>query len=168
MEPTRRSTDGRLQGANDMVERMKKVTEEMEAVLKAAARDMKRYYDARHRPPEFRVGDKVWLDTEDLTTERPSKKLDYKRLGPFKILQKVDNLAYKLKLPRLFKIHPVISASCLKPTKSDEWQQPRPRVMLKVHDPETGEMVNRVENARSLFRVSPEDITLIAFCSVPE
>ena len=48
-----------------MVDKMKRVTEEMKAVLNVAVRDMKCYYDAQHRPPEFKVGEEVWLDTED-------------------------------------------------------------------------------------------------------
>jgi hypothetical protein len=111
MEPTRKHSDERLQNANDMVEKMKEVKQETESALRAAADDMKRFYDAKRRPDEFEVGDEVWLNAKDLTTERPSKKLDYKRLGPFPIVRKVSELAYELKLPRSFKIHPVISAS---------------------------------------------------------
>jgi hypothetical protein len=124
IEPTRNHPDSRLQSANDMVKRMKLIKEETEAVLNAAAEDMKRYYDARHRPEEFKPGDEVWLDAKDLTTERPSKKLDYKRLGPFKVLRKVSDLAYELKLPSSFKIHPVISTSRLELAKPDEWHRP--------------------------------------------
>jgi hypothetical protein len=94
-----------------MVERMKRVTAETEAALNAAAEDMKRYYETRHQPHEFQIEDEVWLNAKDLTTEQPSKKLDYKQLSPFKILRKIDDLAYELKLPTSFKIHPVISVS---------------------------------------------------------
>jgi hypothetical protein len=107
-----------------MVEKMKEVKQETESALKAAADDMKRFYDAKRRPDEFEVGDEVWLNAKDLTTERPSKKLDYKRLGPFPIIRKVSELAYELKLPRSFKIHPVISASRLEKVKPDEWNRP--------------------------------------------
>ena len=79
--------------------------------MRTAAEDMKRFYDAGRQPDEFKVGDHVWLDTHNLMTEQPSKKLDYKRLGPFEIIKKIRDLAYKLKLPRTYQIHPVISAS---------------------------------------------------------
>ena len=58
----------------DMVERMKQVKEETEAALKAAAEDMMPYYDARYRAEEFKPGDNVWLNAEELVTERPSTK----------------------------------------------------------------------------------------------
>jgi hypothetical protein len=168
MEPTRQHSNERIQGANEVVERMKRVKEETEAALKAAAEDMKRYYDARHRPEEFKPGDHVWLNAKDLITERPSKKLDHKRLGPFKIIRKISELAYELKLPPSFKIHPVISASRLKHAKPDEWQRPRPCVTLKVRDPYTGAIVDSTENRRSLFKISTTEMEQIHFHSYPE
>ena len=104
------------------------------------------FADARHRPEEFKPGDHVWLNAKDLITERPSKKLDHKRLGPFKIIRKISELTYELKLPPSFKIHPVILASRIECAKPDEWQRPRPRVTLEVRDPYTGAIVNSAEN----------------------
>ncbi|QRW08798.1 Transposon Ty3-G Gag-Pol polyprotein [Ceratobasidium sp. AG-Ba] len=34
---------------------------------------------------EYKIGDKVWLVGQNITTRRPSKKLDNKKLGPFVI-----------------------------------------------------------------------------------
>jgi hypothetical protein len=104
---------------------------EMESVLKAATEDMKRFYNAKIWPSEFRVGDKVWLSAKNLTTEQPSKKLDYKRLGPFNIVQKVNKLAYKLKLLLSLKVHPVVSTSWLEKVKPDKWNHPQPKVALR-------------------------------------
>jgi hypothetical protein len=118
--------------------------------------DMKRSYNARHRPEVFKPDDNVWLSSKDLMTKRPSKKLDYKRLGPLRIIRKVSELAYELKLPQAFKIYPVISASRL---ELDEWQRPRPRVpvakshsRVKIRDPHTGDIIDSVENRRSLLK----------------
>jgi hypothetical protein len=168
MELTRLHSDKKVQGANEMVEKMKRVTAETEVALNAVAEDMKQYYDTRHWPHEFQIGDKVWLNAKDLTTEQPSKKLDYKQLGPFKILRKIDDLAYELKLPALFKIHPVISVSQLEPVKHDEWQRPQPHVTLKVRDPQTKEFINHVETSRSVFRVNDDDLARMWFRLHPE
>ena len=51
---------------------------ETEAALKEAASDMKRFYDRGRRPDDLKIGDKVWLDTRDLHTDHPNKKLNYK------------------------------------------------------------------------------------------
>jgi hypothetical protein len=33
--------------------------------------------------PNIQVGSKVWLDARNIQTFRPTRKLDWKRLGPF-------------------------------------------------------------------------------------
>lgn len=43
------------------------------------------------------------------------KKLDHKRLGPFKIVEKISSHAYKLDLPTSMKIHPTFHISKLTP-----------------------------------------------------
>jgi hypothetical protein len=47
-------------------------------------------------------------------TERPSKKLDLKQVGPFEILQEIGHSAYRLKLPASIKSHPVYHTSLLR------------------------------------------------------
>jgi hypothetical protein len=65
---------------------------------------------------DFELGDLVLLSTENLKTTRPSKKLDFRRAGPFKILSKVGNVSYKLDLPSsMSALHPVFHVSMLEP-----------------------------------------------------
>ena len=45
----------------------------------------------RKASPEYNVGDLVWLSTKNIHTERPSKKLDHKRIGPYKITELVGS-----------------------------------------------------------------------------
>ena len=59
----------------------------------------------RHKP-DFTIGDKVQVITKNQKTEQPSRKLDYKMVGPYKILNKEGNL-YKVKLPDLIKVHSI-------------------------------------------------------------
>jgi len=53
--------------------------------------------------PRFELGNEVWLLSQNLRTERPVQKLDWKRLGRFKVLEKVGSYAYKLDLPQIMK-----------------------------------------------------------------
>jgi hypothetical protein len=77
---------------------------------------MKRYADQnRGEVPEYKVGQKVWIEAEELDLKRPSKKLAEKRLGPYPIVEIVSPNAIKVKLPRSIKIHPVINVSRLRP-----------------------------------------------------
>ena len=55
--------------------------------IKSAQNHQARYYDAKHKRIEFSVGDKVWLSSLNISTQRPSKKLDWKYLGPFMVIE---------------------------------------------------------------------------------
>src|ERR1700753_576965 len=62
------------------------------------------------------VGDRVWLNAKHITTKRPSKKLDHKRLGPFQVSKKISSHAFRLELPHGMRfLHPVFHISLLEP-----------------------------------------------------
>lgn len=67
----------------------------------------------RVAPPEFEVGERVWLLRRHIETMRPSSKLDAKRLGPFEITAKIGDRAFRLHLPGSMKIHNVFHVSLL-------------------------------------------------------
>ena len=82
---------------------------------------MKHYYNIkRQEAPQFKKGEKVFLLRRNIKTKRPSEKLDYKKLGPFKISQKIGHLNYKLQLPNTMRIHPVFHVSLLEKTMRTE------------------------------------------------
>ncbi|KAE8238369.1 hypothetical protein A4X06_0g8816, partial [Tilletia controversa] len=84
-------------------------------ILKAQARQ-KHHADKRRTDFEFNINDLVLLSTENIKTTRPSKKLDFRRAGPFKILSKVGKVSYKLDLPSSMSgLHPVFHISMLEP-----------------------------------------------------
>jgi hypothetical protein len=87
----------------------------------AYAQAMQSEHADKHRssPPAFSVGDHVWLNRRNIQTTRPSSKLDYKRLGRFRIVKKVSSHAYKLDLPDSMRIHPVFHISLLEPASAD-------------------------------------------------
>ena len=83
--------------------------EEAKASITKAQDDMKQFYDTYREPtPEYKVGEKVMLDSKNISTMRPLKKLDHKFYGPFQIISKVGTHAYRLDLPLSMKrVHPV-------------------------------------------------------------
>jgi hypothetical protein len=72
----------------------------------------------------FKLGDQVWLDARNLKLPYRSKKMQPKRLGPFKIIELIGLRAYKLELPKGWKIHNVFHISLLVPFHSTEAHGP--------------------------------------------
>ena len=70
----------------------------------------------RHQIPScFDIGDRVWLLRRHIKTTRPCDKLDYRRLGPFRINGKINDVTFCLDLPPQLRIHPVFHSSLLEP-----------------------------------------------------
>ena len=66
-------------------------------------------------PPQFKTGDRVWLEAKNLTLPYASIKLAPRRHGPFSIMRQVSPVAYQLALPPSWTIHNVFHASLLSP-----------------------------------------------------
>ncbi|XP_070019351.1 uncharacterized protein [Nicotiana sylvestris] len=92
--------------------------------LKSAQSRQKSYSDKRHRDLEFMVGDKVFLKVSPMKgVMRFGKKgkLSPRFIGPYEILEKKGNMAYKLALPvELSFVHPVFYMSMLRKYIHDE------------------------------------------------
>ena len=141
-----------MEAVNEFTQRMAKVIEETRASLELAAEDMARYYDAHHGVAEqFEVGDKVWLDSRNIKTTRPTKKLDDRWYGPFPIEKVLSRNAYKLKLTKAFaKLHPVFHVSRLRKWTADEVAE-RPRSLRpepELVDDELEYEVEEILNSR--------------------
>ncbi|GME32536.1 reverse transcriptase domain protein [Neofusicoccum parvum] len=81
---------------------------------------MSRYYDRRHQEaPELKEGDKVYLLRKNIKTKRPNNKLDFKKIGPFEIAEKLGKVNYRLKLPKTMRIHPVFHVALLEPAPAN-------------------------------------------------
>jgi hypothetical protein len=113
--------ESKVEAVNEFVGRMKEGLEEARSALKKAKDDMVRYYDRHHGPtPQYKVGDRVFLDASDLRTTRPSHKLAHRFVGPYSIKRKVGTHAYELRLPpSMSRIHPVFHVVKLKPAPED-------------------------------------------------
>jgi hypothetical protein len=61
----------------------------------------------------LKEGDKVYLLRKNIATKRLSDKLDYKKLGLFKIIEIKSLVNYCLKLPKTIKVYLVFYVSLL-------------------------------------------------------
>ncbi|GKF52949.1 hypothetical protein Tco_0159859 [Tanacetum coccineum] len=90
-----------------------------------AARDrQKSYADLQHKPMKFQVGDKVMLKVlpwKGAVRFCKRGKLNPRYVGPFKVLEKVGEVAYKLELPEeLSRVHNMFHVYNLKKCHADE------------------------------------------------
>ncbi|KAK1408323.1 hypothetical protein QVD17_39992 [Tagetes erecta] len=95
--------------------------------LLAARSRQKSYADKRRKPLEFNVGDLVLLKVspwKGVVRFGKKGKLAPRYVGPFKILERIGKVAYRLDLPQeLNNVHPTFHVSNLKKCLSDEGLQ---------------------------------------------
>jgi len=76
-------------------EEMTQLPESLRNVMVGAQLREKEYYDLYRKPDlNLQSGDMVWLLPLNIRIIRPSKKLDYRKMGPLKILAKMGTRAY--------------------------------------------------------------------------
>ena len=99
---------------------------------------MAKYANKSRMQQKFNIGDKVWLSTKNLSLEdgSGSRKLNPKFCGPFKILEKITEVTYRLELSEPMKarrIHDAFHTSLLKPYFEDKFERygkPLPPIQL--------------------------------------
>jgi len=105
------------------MDQMKDTLEEAKSALAKAKDDMAWYYNCCRSPaqaPSFSPSDMVYLDSEDIQTTRPLKKLSHRHLGPYPVERHVRKYAYCLVLPPLMRcLHPVFNIANLSPAPNN-------------------------------------------------
>jgi len=138
-------TDGNVESVQQILRNMKKSIADAREQLMKAQKQQSRYANMKRRDFAFQVGDEVLLSTKNLNltvkgsqqlvnklNEKyknqlkillPANKLSPRYIGPFKIIDKINNVAFKLELPHEMvrkNIHPVFHVSLLKPYHTSE------------------------------------------------
>ena len=92
---------------------------------------MKRQFDKKRRNPQgLKAGDHMWLEDKNIQLNRPSKKLDNKRYGPFRITKDIGSEAFQLELLEGWMIHNVFNedllTQCVEPKFQGQHKDPAP------------------------------------------
>ena len=132
--------------AEELIQQLHRICLELQANLKYAQGNyMKQANKTRSEQPIINLGDLVFLNRKNIRTNRPSKKLDDKKLGPFKVIRAINPIAFELKLPNTMKIHPVFHISLLEPKTKDlitaHIQEPPPPIIIDNEEQYEVEMI---------------------------
>jgi transposase InsO family protein len=115
----------KVQAVEDHIENQQQVLQILKDNLTMAQNRMKQQADQHRSERSFEVGDWVFLRLQpykqmSLKQAKKDNKLSPKYYGPYKVLQKIGTMAYKLELPASSRVHPVFHVSCLKKVIGDK------------------------------------------------
>ena len=96
---------------------------------------------------KYKEGDLVWLEGKNLHTAQPMPKLGAQRHGPFKVIQVMSPINYRLELPTQWSIHPVFHIDLLTPyretiTHGANYQRPLPNLVDNAEEYEVEKILD--------------------------
>jgi hypothetical protein len=151
--PLKDSKDIREVNAQQTAQQMEQLFSELKAEMKRSqAIHSEQANKSRRISTKLNVGDQVWLDARNISTTQPSKKLDWKRIGPYEVTVVVSPWAFRIMLPRQLHIHDVQPISRLEKTADHplplQQHEPPPPVIVEG---EEEYKVDKIEDSR-VFR----------------
>ena len=99
--------------------------------MEETQKSMKQQFDKKRQNIQgLKAGNHVWLENKNIQSNRPSKKLDNKRYGLFRITKDIGSGAFQLELPEGWIIHNVFNENlltqCVEPKFQGQHKDPAP------------------------------------------
>ena len=112
------------------LEQLKEARDQAQMLMIKAQKSWVKHKDT----PKYKEGDLVWLEGRNLRLSQPTPKLAPRRHGPFKVVQVMSPINYRLELPTQWSIHPVFHIDLLTPyretiTHGPNFQCPPPNLV---------------------------------------
>jgi transposase InsO family protein len=104
-----------IRALDDFIVDLQEIQERAIECLTQAKQRQAQYYNAHKRPAtQYQPGDLVLLQRKFIQSRRINSKLDYRYLGPFRVIEMVGKNAVRLDITREYpKLHPVFNVSLL-------------------------------------------------------
>ena len=103
--------------ANKHAKELAELMNVLKTNLAYAQEQQAKYKDARTKAQKFKVGSYVNVNGKNIRTKR-NKKLEWKSFGPFKVLKEIGDQAYRIDIPKRWRIHNVFHVSLLEEVKA--------------------------------------------------
>ena len=104
-----RPGDSPMPSVDETISELQRLRSIVKANLRKAQQRMVSLANVHRQDKQFQVGDMVFLKLQHYrqtsVQHRRSHKLSKRFFGPFKILERIGNVAYRLQLPQNAKIH---------------------------------------------------------------
>ena len=116
---------------------------------------MKSHVDKKCSERSFLPGDMVYMklqpNVQSTVAARSNKKLAFRYYGPYRVLECIGEVAYRLELPAHSRIHPVLHVSQLKKQIAADCQVSNDLSTVCI-DPETAVKPERILDRRMIQR----------------
>ena len=112
--------DTMVEGHNDVgketrfIEQIQEIHQAVQEQLEKIQAKYKARHDKHQMEHSFQVGDDVWMYISKYRMQGEGKKLKPIKYGPFRILEKIGENAFRLDLPTYMHIYSVVNANCLR------------------------------------------------------
>ena len=137
-------SSSKVEAVTEFVSRMERTFRIARQNMQQASEAMKRDADRRRRNVVIPEGDMVLLNSKHLRFRGTPKKLKRRYVGPFKVLERIGETAYRLELPSQWRIHPVFHVSLVK-----SWR----RRTFTLEEPATTPELEQREDPEERFEV---------------
>jgi hypothetical protein len=98
----------KVPAVKEFIKTLQESLREAKSSLEAAQQRQRHFADKKRREADFCIGDKVLLNSKNVKNRMPgTPKLMPKWIGPLKVIEKINPVAYRLELPPNLRMHNV-------------------------------------------------------------